>query len=105
MESVAKSHNRIDDFLHGLDKLAREYPEVHTILCATYVSPGVGIDAGGFMIVGGHLIRVPGWQPEGMEVTKSKVAVVAAAFAITSLMPAGVERAEAERLVSKSLST
>ena len=103
MDTAVKSH--IDDFLHGLDKLAHEYLDTHAILCATYVSPGVGTDAGGFMIVGGHLIKVPGWQPDGMEFTKSKVAVAAAAFAITSLMPAGVERDEAERLVAKSLNT
>jgi hypothetical protein len=32
-------------------------------LVATYVSPGVSRDGGGFVIVGGHIIRIPPWDP------------------------------------------
>jgi|GEM_PF-2167956 len=33
---------------------------------ASYVSPGVGVDGGGFIIIGGKVIPVPPWNPEGM---------------------------------------
>jgi hypothetical protein len=32
-------------------------------LVATFVSPGVPRDGGGFIIVGGHIIRIPPWDP------------------------------------------
>ena len=30
---------------------------------ATYMSPGVPRDGGGFVIVAGHVIRIPPWDP------------------------------------------
>jgi hypothetical protein len=32
-------------------------------LVATYVSPGVSRDGGGFVIINGHIIRIPPWDP------------------------------------------
>ncbi|HEV8323548.1 MAG TPA: sialidase family protein [Myxococcota bacterium] len=32
-------------------------------IVATYLSPGVSRDGGGFIIVGGHVIRIPPWDP------------------------------------------
>jgi hypothetical protein len=32
-------------------------------LVATYVSPGVSHDGGGFVIINGHIIRIPPWDP------------------------------------------
>ena len=32
---------------------------------ASYVSPGVLVDGGGFIVIGGKIIPVPPWNPEG----------------------------------------
>ncbi len=103
MATATKLRKGIDEFLADVEKLVLECPEVHVTLCATYVSPGVKVDAGGFMIVGGHLIRVPGWQPDGVEFAKAKVAMTSAAFALASLMPAGEQRGVVEKAVAGSL--
>lgn len=36
-----------------------------TEMPATFVSPGVMVDAGGIIIVGGKPIPIPPWNPEG----------------------------------------
>ena len=35
-------------------------------LAASFVSPGVKVDGGGFIIIGGRVIPVPPWDPEGL---------------------------------------
>jgi len=90
------------DHLH---QLVLKFPDVNVDLCATYVSPGVLVDAGGFMIVGGHLIRVPGWNPTAIEFTRSKVAVESASFTIASQIPAKAEREKVEKLLVKNVAT
>lgn len=46
-------------------------------------------DAGGVIIVGGHIHGVNGCQPHGPEHAKAKIALVSAAFTLASLIPAG----------------
>src|SRR5208283_3895780 len=48
MTNVAKTHNHIDDFFQDLERLVLMYSHINIDLCATYVSPGVAVDAGGF---------------------------------------------------------
>lgn len=103
MATATQSHRGIDELVKDIEKLVLECPDVHVTLCATYVSPGVKVDAGGFVIVGGHLIRVPGWQPNGPEFAKAKIAMASAAFTITSLMPAGEHREAVEKAVAGAL--
>ncbi len=103
MATATKSRKGIDEFLKDVEKLVLECPEVHVTLCATYVSPGVKVDAGGFIIVGGHLIKVPGWRPDGAEFAKGKIAIASAAFTMASFMPAGEQREAAEKAVAGTL--
>ena len=106
MTKVPEAHNQIDDFLHGLEKLVSEHfvDKKNFYLCGTWVGPHPE-DGGGTMIFGGHLIKVGGWKPDGMEFAKSKVAVASAALTITSLMPEGEDRKSAEQTVIRSLRT
>jgi hypothetical protein len=103
MATATKLRTGIDEFLADVEKLVRECPEVQVTLCATYVSPGVKVDAGGFVIVGGHVVKVPGWQPDGPEFAKAKIAMTSAAFTIASLIPAGERREVVEKAVAGSL--
>ena len=102
MATATKSQRGVDELLKDMQKLVRECPEIHLTLCATYVSPGVKVDAGGFIIVGGRIIKVPGWQPDSAEFAKAKIAMASAAFTITSSMPAA-ERGAAEQAVARTL--
>lgn len=90
-----------EKFGHELENISREYHGRDYILCATYVSPGVKVDAGGFIIVGGRVIHVPGWTPDNAEFAKAKLALGSAALAMASLMPAGPERTEVETSIFK----
>ena len=101
MANTPKNSKRIQEFFDDLGKFALKYADINYELCATYVSPGVTVDAGGFIIIGGHLVKVPGWQPDGMESNKANIAVASAALTITSLMPAGEERQKAEKMLLK----
>jgi hypothetical protein len=49
----------------------------------------VKADAGGVIIIGGHIHGVNGCQPHGPEYAKAKIALVSAAFTLASLIPAG----------------
>ncbi len=99
----AEVHHPIYEFLNDLEMVALKHSGIDYDLCATYVSPGVGRDAGGFIILGGRLIRVPGWTPDSPDFAKAKLAVASAALAIASLMPVGAERTEVEASVLNSL--
>ena len=103
MATASTPRKGINEFLKDVEKLVLEYPEVHVTLCATYVSPGVKGDWGGFMIVGGRIIRVPGWQPDGPEMAKAKIATASAAFTMASMISAEEERAVAEKAVASTL--
>ena len=86
-----------------LAEILRTRADLSETLCATYVSPGVKVDAGGFVIVGRHVHKVPGWQPDGPEYAKAKIALASAAFTVASLMPAGEQRGIVEKSVASSL--
>jgi hypothetical protein len=96
-------HYPVYQFLNDLEMLALKHSDINYDLCATYISPGIARDSGGFIILGGRLIRVPGWKPDSPEFAKAKVAVASAALAIASLMPPGEERTEVETSLFKSL--
>jgi hypothetical protein len=102
---MSNTHNAslTDKFFEELQGLIKKFPEINIDLCATYVSPGVLVDAGGFVIVGGHIHRVPGWNPEGTEFAKGKVAVTAAATTIASLIKEPATRKEVETTVMKNV--
>jgi hypothetical protein len=96
-------HYRIYQFLNDVEMLALKNSDVKCDLCATFISPGVGREAGGFIISGGRLIRVPGLKPDSPEFARAKVAVANAALTIASLMPPGEERTELETSLFNSL--
>ena len=57
-------HNNQDLFYCQVDtEKTRDPRDWLPELVATYVSPGVSHDGGGFVIVGGHIIRIPPWDP------------------------------------------
>ena len=57
-------HNNQDLFYCRVDtEKTRDPRDWLPELVATYVSPGVSHDGGGFVIVGGHIIRIPPWDP------------------------------------------
>jgi len=96
-------HYPVYQFLNDFEMLALKHSDISYDLCATYVSPGIARDGGGFIILGGRLIRVPGWKPGSPEFAKAKIAVANAALTIASLMPPGEERTEIETALFKSL--
>jgi len=103
MPMSTEVHYPIYQFLNDVEMLALKHSDINCDVCATFISPGVAREAGGFIICGGRLIRVPGWKPDSPEFAKAKVAVANAALAIASLMPPGEERAEVEAALFRSL--
>ena len=49
------------------------------VLVATYVSPGVKVDAGGFVIINGKIVKVPPRGPEYRQLLAAFDAVAAKA--------------------------
>jgi hypothetical protein len=97
MPTSTEVHYPIYQFLNDLEMLALKHSDINCDLCAMFISPTVAPDAGGFILSGGRLLRVPGCKPDSPEFGKAKVAVANAALTIASLMPPGKERTELER--------
>jgi len=96
-------HYRIYQFLNDVEMLALKNSDIKCDVCATFISPGAGREAGAFIISGGRVIRVPEWKPDSPEFARAKVAVANAALTIVSLMPPGKEREELETSLFNSL--
>jgi hypothetical protein len=96
-------HYRINQFLNDVEMLALKNADIKCDVCATFISPGAAREAGGFILSGGRLIRVPECKPDSPEFARAKVAMANAALTIASLLPPGKERTELERSLFNSL--
>lgn len=89
-------------FMVDLKKVFEKHPLAKTAIIASFVSPGVKVDGGGFVIVNGHVHIVPPRGPKDAEFNKAKLAVGLAAMNLGVLLPE-TQKLEIEKIVFESL--
>ena len=91
-----------ENFKMDLNKVFEKYPFMKNAIVASYVSPGVKVDGGGFVIVNGHVHIVPPRGPKDFEFNKAKLAVGVAAMDLSVMLPE-TKKLEIEKNVFESL--
>ena len=92
----------LEAFVVDLKKVFEKHPIAKTASAASFVSPGVMVDGGGFVIVNGHVHIVPPRGPKEVEFNKAKLAVGLAAMNLAVLLPE-TQNLEVEKIVFESL--
>ncbi|HET6935655.1 MAG TPA: hypothetical protein VFI72_12505 [Candidatus Angelobacter sp.] len=96
------SIHELEAFMVDFKKVIEKHPIAKTAVVASFVSPGVKVDGGGFVIVNGHIHIVPPRGPKDPELNKAKLSVGVAALDLGFLLPEK-EKLEVEKFVFETL--
>ncbi len=91
-----------ETFMTDLEKVFEKHPIAKTAIVASFVSPGVKVDGGGFVIVNGRIVPVPPRGPKDPEFNKAKLAIALAAMNLASVLPES-QLQQIEKVVFDSL--